>query len=104
MEKMKNMIVIKNVKSNLVEEAIIVFKENAMIKQKQTLIKKFNNEHEKNLNNDLCIKEAEEVVSEYIREIEKNRKENILKIKLRALKILNIALVISIVSILICVL
>ena len=102
MEKMKNMIIIKNVKSNLVEEAIIVFKENATIKQKQSLIKSFNTEDEKNLNNDLCIKEAEEVVSEYIREIEKNRKDNILKIKLIALKILNIALVISIVSILIC--
>ena len=38
---MKNTVVLKDVKSNLVEEAIIVFKENVKIKEKQ-LIKRCN--------------------------------------------------------------
>ena len=32
MSKMKNMVIVKNVNSNLVEEAIVVFKENVKIK------------------------------------------------------------------------
>ena len=34
---MKNTVVLKNIKSNLVEEAIIIFKENVKIKEKQLL-------------------------------------------------------------------
>lgn len=98
MEKMKNMIVIRNIKSNLVEEAIVVFKENAKIKQKQVL----NNSKEinqKEFNPEYCIKEAEEIISDYIKELENNKKTDLLKIKLKALKILNIFLVVTIISI-----
>ena len=93
MEKMKNMIVIKNIESNLIEEAIIVFKENIKVKQKQNLIK--NSEiNDKKFNEDYCIKEAQEIISEYIKKIEESKNENKLKIKIKALKILNICLVV----------
>ena len=39
---MKNMVVLKNLPSNMVEEAIIIFKENQRVKEKE-LVEKNNN-------------------------------------------------------------
>ena len=39
--KMKNMVVLKNLPSNMIEEAIVIFKENSKIKP--ILIKKYKN-------------------------------------------------------------
>lgn len=96
MEKMKNMIVLKNIKSNLVEEAIVVFKENAKIKQKQILIN--GNENNKEFDSQYCIKEAEEIILDYIARLEKNRKYNLLQFKFKTLKILNVFLVLALLT------
>ena len=37
---MKNMVVLKNLPSNMVEEAIIIFKENQRVKEKELVEKK----------------------------------------------------------------
>ena len=94
MEKMKNMIVIKNINSNLVEEAIIVFKENVKIKEKQ-IINNIKTTQATNFKENYCLKEAEEIISDYVEKIEKNNTESNLKIKLTAMKILNIILVLG---------
>lgn len=105
MSNMKNMIVLKNLPSNLVEEAIIVLKENKKVKKYQYA----ENEAKKNVesckenikkdanNSDYIIKEAENVISQYISKLEmkspkwKNDMNKLQKRYIRAL-ILNYTL------------
>lgn len=68
--KMKNIIVLKNLPSNIVEEAFVVLKANKKIK----LLKKNNenNIEKKQLTgNDHIVKEAEMIISNYINETDK---------------------------------
>lgn len=79
--KMKNMVVLKNLPSNVIEEAIIIFKETQKIKEKELIDKSPNNVKklsDKNKSKDLIVSEAEMVVNNYIKEIENNstRKSN----------------------------
>ena len=90
---MKNTVVLKNVKSNLVEEAIIVFKENVKIKEKQ-LVKGDLKKEKLDEENKITLKEAENVILDYIDECKKEKKRSIQKIKMRILKAVNISLVI----------
>lgn len=94
MSKMKNMVVVKNVSSNLVEEAIVVFKENVKIKEENFVKHNSSGEEPKGLKNDLCVKEAEIIVNDYITKIENLTKEETLEKKCKVLKVMNIALVI----------
>lgn len=89
---MKNTVFLKNIKSNLVEEAIVVFKENVKIKEKQFV--KGKPKEESDFNEKVAIKEAEGVILDYIDECEKAKKENIIKKKILALKVINVSLVI----------
>ena len=89
---MKNTVVLKNIKSNLVEEAIIIFKENVKIKEKQ-LIKGNNSEEIFSSEDKIPLKEAENVISDYIEEYEKEKTRNILRSKMNILKAINISLV-----------
>lgn len=77
---MKNMIILKNLPSNLADEAIIVLKENKKIKNKD-LIDKKNGEksklEEKNKNDDYILKEAEYIVSDYLKKIENNKNDDV---------------------------
>lgn len=77
---LKNMIILKDLPSNIVKEAYVVFKSNKMIKKFQKINK--NNEkkqvNRENEDNQYAIKEAEMLVSEYIEKIEKSEKEVIL--------------------------
>ena len=69
---MKNMVVLKNLPSNMVEEAIIIFKETQRVKQKE-LIDKSNNinfEERQCKSKDYIVKEAEMLVNDYIKKIE----------------------------------
>ena len=78
MSNMKNMILLKNLPSNIVEEAIVVLKENAKVKKYQYA----DNEEKKNVNkgkeksakpvnnSEYIIKEAENVISNYISNLE----------------------------------
>ena len=74
---MKNMIVLKNVPSNLIEEAIVVLKENKKVKKYQYIEKDLKVQNKGNKketkpekNEDYIIKEAENVISHYITNLE----------------------------------
>ena len=77
---LKNMVVLKDLPSNIVKEAYVVFKSNKMVRKFQKINK---NTEKKQVNrkiedNQYAIKEAEMLVSEYIEKIEKSEKEVIL--------------------------
>ena len=107
---LKNIVVLKDLPSNLIEEAIVVLKENQKIPKLELVDKESKNaKHEtsqtdhldKKNPKDYIIKEAQLLSSEYISRIEnKNRKETpsfqALKKKCKRLKIVNSGLIISI--------
>ena len=71
---MKNIVVLKNLPSNLVEEAIVILKTNKEAKRLEYIDKTIN----KNTNNskrtkEYMVREAESVISSYISKIEDNR-------------------------------
>ena len=72
---MKNMVVLKNLPSNMVEEAIIIFKETQKVKQKE-LIDKGENLNEKEIqpkSKEYILREAEMLVTDYINKIENKK-------------------------------
>ena len=73
---MKNMVVIKNLPSNMVEEAIIIFKETQKVKQKEFIEKgkNVNSTEVQSKSRDYILKEAEMLVTDYINKIENKRK------------------------------
>ena len=73
---MKNMVVLKNLPSNMVEEAIINFKESQKVKQKELIDKsnKINSIDKKTKSKDYILKEAEMLVTDYINKIENKKK------------------------------
>lgn len=80
---LKNMIILKNLPSNIVKEAYVVFKSNKMVKKFQKSNKKNENKQlRKNNEDQYAIKEAEMLVLEYIEKIEKSEKEVILNSKI----------------------
>ena len=73
---MKNMVVLKNLPSNMVEEAIIIFKETQKVKQKE-LIDKGKNLNENEIqpkSKEYILREAEMLVTDYINKIENKKK------------------------------
>ena len=72
---MKNMVVLKNLPSNLVEEAIVVLKENARIKnfEKAENCREVGFADKKEDEKEYVLKEAEMLVSDYISRIEENK-------------------------------
>ena len=75
---MKNMVVLKNLPSNLIEEAIVVFKTVKSAKEFQYIdkIENLKNEQKKKNTKDYMVKEAESVISSYIKTNEKKNKKN----------------------------
>lgn len=73
---MKNMVVLKNLPSNMVEEAIIIFKETQKVKQKELLEqrKEIDLIETQTKSKEYIVKEAEMLVTDYISKIEKNKK------------------------------
>ena len=72
---MKNMIVIKSIPSNVIEEAIVILKSNKKIKIPKELENKANStHHSKEKNNNYILKEAESVICNYLSKIEKQKK------------------------------
>ena len=65
---MKNMIVLKDLPSNIVDEAIVILKNNAKVKNRQAIengnLDKF--KENSNIDYDYLIKEAEFVIENYI--------------------------------------
>ena len=87
---LKNMMVLKNVPSNMVEEAIIVLKKNIKVNEiemqnhienEANNVKKVNSKE--NLKpKDYVVKEAEMIVSHYMTKLENNKKKEILSRKM----------------------
>ena len=75
--KLKNMVVLKNLPSNLVEEAFVILKSNKNAKRlaKIEKNKKNDNTTETRKEKDYVLKEAEILVSEYLSRIENNNKQ-----------------------------
>ena len=73
---MKNMVVLKNLPSNMVEEAIIIFKETQKVRQKELIDKgqKVNSIEFQPKSKEYILKEAEMLVTDYINKIENKRK------------------------------
>lgn len=78
--KLKNMVVLKNLPSNLIEEVIVILKSNKKVKKLEKMDKEKRNEEEKiktNKNNkEFVIKEAEMIITSYITKIEENKQKN----------------------------
>lgn len=103
-KKLKNTIVLKGMASNVVEEAIVILKPNVKLRQKE-YVDKNNYIESSNLTNNYIVKEAENVILNYIAKIEskKNIDNNYKKIrKYKFLQISNIVLtIITVITILI---
>jgi len=97
---MKNMIVLRNLQSNIVEEEIVILKANNKVKKKEIVKKSkaFNKNQLERKNKDYLIKEAEMLVSNYISRIENNkikdRPSKILSFKYKRLKKYSLAVTI----------
>lgn len=74
---MKNMVVLKNLPSNLVEEAIVILKSSKKVKKLETIEKSNqpNNKSNEKKQKDYVLKEAEMLVSNYISKIENGQKQ-----------------------------
>ena len=98
---LKNMVVLKDLPSNIVKEAYVVFKSNKMIKKFQKINKNMekNQANRENEDSQYVIKEAELLVSEYIERVEKSEKEVILNSKMNK-KLKKYAYIASIIMIL----
>ena len=79
-ENMKNMVVLKDLPSNIVEEAIIILKSNVKVNNINTKInnakgnKKLKKENERN-SKEYIVNEAQMVISNYLSSIEKEKKK-----------------------------
>ena len=74
---MKNIVVVKNLPSNLVEEAIVILKSNKEVKKLEHIengasITDNGNKRTK----EYMVREAESVITNYISKIENNKNEN----------------------------
>lgn len=76
--KLKNMVVLRNLPSNIVDEAIIILKANKKAKKLQKIEKK-RTQSDENIKKDkeYILKEAEMIVNNYISNIENTDKKNI---------------------------
>ena len=88
----KNIVVLKNLPSNIIEEAIVILKSNKYAKKFQMIEKNKNKEVEQKEidGNQYIIKEAEALLTNYISKVENNkiieRPNKVLKEKYKKLK------------------
>ena len=97
--KMKNIVVLKNLPSNIVEEAFVIVKNNKNAKKLEYIDKKNNIKNEIEVNKkDYIIREAESVLSNYIDKIDNKGKFNNKEIYIKKYKRLKVySIVISII-------
>lgn len=95
--KLKNIIVLKGMASNVVQEAIVVLKPNIDLEKPRTY-KKEKDDLEKNSKKKSVVLEAEYVINNYIKEIEntntKRKKRNLEK-RYKISKIFNVILFVA---------
>ena len=92
---LRNIVVLNNLPSNLIEEAIIVLKSKKDVKKNELIDKNSSIVCKKNIEkNDYIIKEAENIVYNYIAKLEKNqnvKKRDInIEIKYKKIKVYSI--------------
>ena len=94
---MKNMLVLKNLPSNMVEEAIIIFKENQGVKETEFIEKgrRTNSIEIQTKSKDCILKEAEMLITDYMNKIEEKKQtsknhQNKIIFKYRILKLYSI--------------
>ena len=78
---MKNIVIIKNIPSNIIEEAIVFLKNDEKVKAKMLLN---SNEKKQNLNkeNNYIVNEAQMLISDYIKNIERKKEKSDIETKL----------------------
>ena len=101
---LKNMVILKNLPSNLVEEAIVILKPNKKVKNLEIIEKNKKTAQEKSnqKEKDYILKEAEMLVNNYINQIEEKKEKEGERIKLgkKYKKIKRYACIITTISIL----
>ena len=75
--KMKNMVGLKNFPSNMIEEAIVIFKENSKIKAKDVINKSNQLSQIQGKSKDIIFKEAEMLVNDYVKRVESSKNKKI---------------------------
>ena len=96
---MKNIVVLKNLPSNLIEEAIVILKSNKTAKKLEYIDKKENIKDKVNASdsNNYIVREAESVISNYINTLERNEKiENKMKVNKRYKKLKIYSIIVTI--------
>lgn len=99
-KQLKNIIVLKNLPSNLIDEAIIILKNNKKIKILKGIENKNNKKELEENKQDYIIKEAEMVISNYLSKIEKEKQiksYSIKKIEEKCKKFKVISIILSII-------
>ncbi len=99
LSKMKNIIVLKGMASNVVDEAIVVLKPHVKLKQSEYNHKTKRTLHDKNKKM-IVVKEAESTINAYVRKLQKDVKkveDKRLKMKYKFLQICNIGLILTII-------
>lgn len=81
-QNMKNMVVLKNLPSNLIEEAFVVLKDNVKVHKEELVGNKKEDNKIKSQNKDYVIKEAEMIVKDYVSKIE-NKQTKVTKEKIK---------------------
>lgn len=100
----RNIIVLKDLPSNLVDEAIIILKNASKVKNKEKTPKIYSNSkfsETSDCGDEIAIKEAEYLVSNYMQKIEKPRENtnSLQKIKMRYKKLQICSVMLGIVAI-----
>lgn len=102
---LKNMVVLKNLPSNLVEEAIIILKQNKKVKKLEKIENSSNRREEskkvKPQEKDYILKEAEMLVNQYISKVEKSKEKEVFnkKIKQKYQKVKRYAWVVTAIAV-----
>lgn len=99
---LKNIVVLKELPSNIVEEAIVILKSNAKLKKVENTkkSKNANQKEDKKTENNYILKEAEMLISNYINVMEQkkeNKKEATRKNNIKYKRIKNYAYIVSII-------
>ena len=102
---LKKMVVLKNLPSNIVDEAIVILKSNKKVKQVEKIEKNKSKENigGKKKEKDYIIKEAEMLVSNYITTLEQKKKDkniNNKKLNQKYVKVKNYAIISSLIILL----
>lgn len=97
LSKMKNIIVLKGMASNVVDEAIVVLKPNVKLKQSEYNTKQKRTLEDKNKKM-IVMKEAESTINMYVKKLQKEakkREDTNLRKKYKFLQISNTVLILS---------